>query len=155
MNPTLFKWMLNLYPPYLGTGIRVTRISPDYRELLVEMKLRFYNRNYVGSHFGGSLYAMTDPFYMLMLIQILGRDYIVWDKAAAIDFVAPGKGTVRARFLVDDAMIQDIRTNTANGEKYLPVYSLNIMDDREHVVARVRKTLYIRRKDRGERSSDE
>lgn len=149
MNPTLFKLMLNLYPPYLGTGIRITRVTPDYREILVEMKMRFYNRNYVGTHFGGSLYAMTDPFYMLMLIQVLGRDFIVWDKTGAIEFVAPCRGTVRARFIVNDEMVQDIKAQTSNGEKYLPEYAVDITDDQDRVVARVQKTLYIRRKDRG------
>ncbi len=140
--------MLNLYPPYLGTGIRVVRIAPDYREIDVEMKLRFYNRNYVRTHFGGSLYAMVDPFYMLMLIQILGREYAVWDKAAAIEFVSPGRGTVRASFRVDDAMIRDIEDRTANGDKYEPVYSVDITDENGGVAARVRKTIYIRRKPR-------
>lgn len=72
MKAALFKTMINLYPPYLGAGIRIARISNDYRDLLVRMKLRFYNRNYVETHFGGSLYAMIDPFYMLMLMQVLG-----------------------------------------------------------------------------------
>lgn len=146
MHPTLFRLLLNLYPPYLGTGIRVTRISPDYREIDVEMKLRFYNRNYVGTHFGGNLYAMADPFYMLMLMQILGREYTVWDKGASIEFVAPGKGTVRARFRVDDDMIGDIIAKTADGDKYEPVYPIDITDKNDQVVARIRKTLYIRQK---------
>ncbi len=146
MHPTLFKLLLNLYPPYLGTGIRVTRISPDYREFDVEMTLRFYNRNYVGTHFGGNLYAMADPFYMLMLMQILGREYTVWDKGASIEFVAPGKSTVRARFRVDDDMIGDIIAKTADGDKYEPVYPIDITDKNDQVVARIRKTLYIRRK---------
>lgn len=146
MHPTFFKLLLNLYPPYLGTGIRVTRISPDYREIDVEMKLRFYNRNYVGTHFGGNLYAMADPFYMLMLMQILGREYTVWDKGASIEFVAPGKGTVRARFRVDDDMIGDIIAKTADGDKYEPVYPIDITDKNDQVVARIRKTLYIRQK---------
>jgi acyl-coenzyme A thioesterase PaaI-like protein len=146
VHPTLFRLLLNLYPPYLGTGIRVTRISSDYREIDVEMKLRFYNRNYVGTHFGGNLYAMADPFYMLMLMQILGREYTVWDKGASIEFVAPGKGTVRARFRVDDDMIGDIIAKTADGDKYEPVYPIDITDKNDQVVARIRKTLYIRQK---------
>ena len=99
MKAALFKTMINLYPPYLGAGIHIARISNDYRDLLVTMKLRFYNRNYVGTHFGGSLYAMIDPFYMLMLMQMLGPEYIVWDKSATIEFKKPGRGTVSAHFL--------------------------------------------------------
>ena len=124
MRAGLFKALINWYPPYLGAGIRLARISPDYRDLLVQMKLRFYNRNYVGTHFGGSLYAMIDPFYMLMLMQVLGREYIVWDKAATIQFRKPGRGTVSARFLLTDQVLTDIRTQTADGDKYLPEFSI-------------------------------
>ncbi len=92
MKANHLRRLLNVYPPFLGAGIYIKRIAMDYREVDVEMKLRWYNRNYVSTHFGGSLYAMTDPFYMLMLINILGEGYAVWDKAAHIDFVSPGRG---------------------------------------------------------------
>ena len=92
MQPKYLKLLLNIYPPYLGAGIRVVQISGDFREVIVAMKLRWYNRNYVGTHFGGSLSAMTDPFFMLMLLNILGNDYIVWDQAARIQFLRPGRG---------------------------------------------------------------
>ena len=75
---------MNVWPPFAGAGIRVVRLDADWRAIDVEMKLRFWNSNYVGTHYGGSLYSMTDPFYMLMLIENLGREYVVWDKAATI-----------------------------------------------------------------------
>jgi hypothetical protein len=90
------------------------------RSVKVRMKLTRWNRNYVGTQFGGSLYSMVDPFYMLLLIEQLGRDYIVWDKAASIDFISPGKGPVYAEFHVDDALLDEIRQQTASGKKYLP-----------------------------------
>ncbi|GBC62805.1 DUF4442 domain-containing protein [Desulfonema ishimotonii] len=148
MTPRLFKMLINLYPPYLGTGIRVTHISEGYRDLRVEMRLRFYNRNYMGSHFGGSLCAMTDPFYMLMLIQILGPEYRVWDQSANIEFIRPGRGTVSARFSIDDRILEEIRRNTADGEKYHPVFTAEIRDDDHQIVARALKRLYIRKKQR-------
>lgn len=89
---------MNVWPPFVGAGIRVTRLDADWRAIDVEMKMRFWNSNYVGTHYGGSLYSMTDPFYMLMLIENLGRDYIVWDKAATIRFRKPGTGKMRAEF---------------------------------------------------------
>jgi hypothetical protein len=94
---TLLKWM-SYWPPFFGAGIRIREISDDFTYVRVEMKLRFWNRNYVGTHFGGSLYSMVDPFYMLMLIENLGRDYIVWDKSASIRFLKPGRGRVSAEF---------------------------------------------------------
>lgn len=114
----------------------------------MRMKLSFYNKNYVGSHFGGALFAMTDPFYMLMLMNLLGRDYVVWDKAAAINFVSPGRTTVTADFHVTEAMLADIKAHTANGEKYEPTYRIDVLDTSGKLVARIDKTLYIRRKQR-------
>src|ERR1039458_1263587 len=97
-SPAHLRRLVNLWPPFLGAGIRIKHIAPDMKAVDVEMKLRWWNANYVGTHFGGSLFAMTDPFYMLMLMANLGRDYIVWDKAASIRYRKPGKGTVRSRY---------------------------------------------------------
>ena len=140
------KRRLNLYPPYWGTGIVVKKISPDFREAIVQMKMAWYNRNYVNTHFGGSLYSMTDPFFMLMLMQILGKEYIVWDKAAYIDFVKPGRGTVTAKFVINKEQIDDINAKTADGQKYFPEFTVDIKDQTDNIVARVVKTLYVRKK---------
>ena len=121
-------------------------MSADYKEIIVHMKMRWYNRNYVNTHFGGSLYAMTDPFFMVMLIQVLGKQYIVWDKAVHIDFVKPGRGKVTARFIIKEEQIDNILEKTADGQKYLPEFSVDIKDEAGDTVARVTKTLYIRKK---------
>ncbi|WP_022667846.1 DUF4442 domain-containing protein [Desulfospira joergensenii] len=142
-----YKFLMNIWPPYWGSGIFVERIAPDFKRLTVVMKMAWYNRNAVGTHFGGSLYAMTDPFFMLMLMGVLGPDYIVWDKSAAIDFIRPGKGRVRAEFFLTDRDIGRIRQETGSGEKFLPTYSVDIVDEDGEVVARVRKTLYVRKKE--------
>ncbi len=144
----LLRLGLNLYPPYIGAGIRVQHISPDCREARVKMALRWYNRNFVGTQFGGSLYSMIDPFYMLLLMPLLGDDYIVWDKAASIDFVSPGKGPVFAEFRIDDALLAQIREQTAGGDKYLPQLQVDIRDSAGTLVASVHKTLYVRLKPR-------
>ncbi len=146
MKAGMLRFLMNVWPPYRGAGIRVRKISPDYREVIVEMPLRWYNRNYVGTHFGGSLSAMTDPFYMLMLIQNLGSEYVVWDKSACIEFVRPGRGTVRAHFRLDEARIETLRTDCADGQPHFPEFSVDVVDEGGKVVARVRKTLYVRRK---------
>ena len=146
MNHTLFKLLLNFYPPYWATGISVKKVSPDYSDIVVQMKQRWYNRNFVNTHFGGSLYSMTDPFFMLMLIQILGKTYIVWDQAAHITFIKPGRGTVTARFVITEKQIEEIIANTAAGQKNMPEFSVDINDQAGEKVARVIKTLYIRKK---------
>lgn len=144
--PKLFRLGLNVWPPFLGAGIEVTRISPDWREVEVSSRLRWRNRNYIGTHFGGNLLMMTDPFNMLMLMHNLGSEYRVRDRSSCIDFLAPGRGTVTASFAVDDALLDDIRKNTAGGEKHLRELTADIRDDTGTTVAAVRKVLYIRRK---------
>lgn len=98
--------------------------------------------------FGGSLYSMTDPFFMLMIMENLGRDFIVWDKAARIDFIAPGTGPVYANFNIEQALLDDIRAHTAEGDKYLPELHVDVRDGSGTLVARVHKTLYVRLKPR-------
>jgi len=139
---------INFYPPYLGAAVRVTHISDDFHDVEVEMPLRFYNRNYVGTHFGGSLYSMVDPFYMLMLINILGPDYIVWDKAASIRFKKPGKGVMKAAFHLSEEQIAEIRAAADTLPKVEPQFLVVIKDAEDNVVAEIDKLLYVRRKDK-------
>lgn len=148
LSPRVFRWLLNLYPPYVGAGVKVTRISADWRSLDVQMALRFYNRNAVGTHFGGSLYSMVDPHAMLLLMRVLGKDYIVWDSWAAIDFQKPGRGRVQARIEISDDLLDDIRQHTDSGEKYFPELEIPIIDASGDTVAVVSKRLYVRRKRR-------
>lgn len=145
-NADRFRRVMNLFPPYLGTGISVTDVAPDFRSMTVVMRQRWYNRNAFGTHFGGSLYSMCDPHYVLLLIPLLGPEYIIWDKAAGIEFLKPARGTVKAVFDWNDDQLQEIRARTISGEKYEPLRILEITDDTGTAVARVSKTLYVRRK---------
>ncbi|MGH7185280.1 MAG: DUF4442 domain-containing protein [Pseudomonadota bacterium] len=139
------KW----WPPFLGAGIRVESFADDFREAVVELKLGRLNRNAVGTHFGGSLYAMTDPFFAIMLMHNLGDRYLVWDKSGSIEYVAPGRGTVHARFVLTEERIAEIRAQAAGGEKVLPEFQLEVRHKRDDtLVALVRKTLYVRLKPR-------
>ena len=137
---------INFYPPYLGAAVRITHIAEDFRRVEVEMPLRFYNRNYVGTHFGGSLYSMVDPFYMLMLINILGPNYIVWDKAANIRFKKPGKGVMKAIFELTEKKIAEIRADAETQSKVEPLFQVLVNDQEGNVVAEVDKLLYIKKK---------
>jgi len=150
LSPGALRHVLNLWPPFLFSGIHVTRIASDWRSASVELRSRPWNRNYVGVHFGGNLFAMTDPFWMLLTLHALGDDYIVWDQAGGIEFLKPGRGTVHARFQLDDTVLGQLRTATAGGAKHLHWFETDLVDEAGEVVARVRKQLYVRRKrDRG------
>src|ERR1700683_1134948 len=144
---------ISLWPPFLGMGIRIKHIAPDMKAVDVEMKLRFWNANYVGTQFGGSVFPMTDPFYMLMLMANLGDDYIVWDKAASIRYRKPGKGTVRAEFRLSDSQIDDVRQKLKTLPKYEPVFSVEVKDEAGVVIAEVEKVIHVRRKQAAELSA--
>ena len=137
--------LLNFYGPYLGAGVRVDYISDDFTEIRVSMKLRWYNRNAVSTHFGGSLYSMVDPHLMLMLMKLLGSGYIVWDKSAAIEFVRPGKGKVSATIRIDQNTVQQIREKVAEKRRYEPEFDIEVLDSHEKLVCRVKKVLYVRK----------
>lgn len=137
---------MNVWPPYVGAGIHVTHIAPNWRSATVELNQRWYNRNFVGTHFGGSLYSMADPFFMLLLIRSLPDDYLVWDKSASIDFVAPGRGRVWARFEIADEDLVQILEMTKGGDKHLHLFKADVRDSDGMAVARVEKIVYVRRK---------
>lgn len=141
----LFRIGMNLWPPFLGAGIHVTALSPDFRSATVRLRHGLLNRNYFGTHYGGSLFSMTDPFYAIMLLHNLPRGYRVWDKAASIDFRLPGRGDVFARFELTAARIAEVLAATEAGEKYEPTWTVDVTDTDDRVIATVAKTLYIRR----------
>lgn len=145
-SPRFVRLTLNWWAPFRGAGIRVQHIAPDFRSASVEMRLRRSNRSDAGTHSGGALYSMADPFFALMLRANLGGDYVVWNKAGSIDHVAPGRGRVWARFEVAEADLEHIVRMTAAGDKHLHLFKADIKDDDGMVVARVEKMIYVRRK---------
>jgi acyl-coenzyme A thioesterase PaaI-like protein len=146
MRARTLRFFLNLWPPFVGAGIHVTLLAEDYREAIVELRPHWYNRNLFGDHFGGSLYAMTDAFFALMLIHILGPGYRVTHAAGNISYLAPARGVVRARFHITDELIAAIKAAAESGEKHLPQFSVEILDSDGEVVARATHTAYVRKK---------
>jgi hypothetical protein len=146
LSPQYFRIAINLWPPFIGTGVKVKSISNDFRHIETYAKLRWYNKNFVGTHFGGTLFAMTDAFYMIMLIFNLGKNYIVWDKEATIHFKKPGRGTVYATFQFSEQEIEDIRSKADHEEKYIFDRAVDVLDSEGNVIASVVKTIYVRRK---------
>ena len=145
-RPESLRRALNMWPPYRFAGVRVLQIAPDYSRAVVSLRLTPLNRNYVGTQFGGSLFAMADPLWMLLVMNQLGPDYVVWDQRAEIEFVRPGRGEVRTEFVLDPAVVQRLREAAADGDKVLEWFENDIVDLAGEVVARVRRQLYVRRK---------
>jgi acyl-coenzyme A thioesterase PaaI-like protein len=140
------RWKMNLFPAYRGMGARVDYIAADFREVRVRLPLNWRTRNYVGTIFGGSLYGTLDPVFMIMLLHLLGREYVVWDKSATIRFRKPGRTTLRATFILDDAEIAAIKEATASGEPVDRTYRAVLVDGEGVVHVEVEKVIYIRRK---------
>ncbi len=146
LRSRLIRWKFNLFPAYRGTGARVTYIADDFRETRVRLPLSWRTRNVVGTIFGGSIYGAVDPVYMIMLIRLLGPEFIVWDKTAEIRFRKPGRGTLYATFKIGEEELRAIREQTAAGPADR-VYSVDLVDGEGVTHATVTKTIYVRRKD--------
>nr|WP_238148035.1 DUF4442 domain-containing protein [Janibacter hoylei] len=146
LGATALRRGLNLWPPFLAASVHVDRISADFREFDVSLRMRPWSRNYVGTQFGGSLFAMCDPWWMLGALRCLGDEYIVWDKAGEIDFVSPGRTDVRTSIRITDELLDEIRAATADGSKYLVWCDNDVVAEDGTLVARYRKQLYVRRK---------
>lgn len=146
MKASRLRFGMNLWPPFLFAGIRVEEISADYRYARVRMRLRPWNRNFFGTHFGGSLFAMTDPFWVLLLFNQLKGEHVVWDQAGEIEFVAPGRGTVTAEFRLTDEHVEQVLERTRGTEKALIWFDTDVVGQDGAVIARVRKQVYARRK---------
>jgi acyl-coenzyme A thioesterase PaaI-like protein len=148
VRASLFRRLLNLWPPFLCNSIRVLSLDEDYTEARVVLRLRPWNRNYVRAQFGGNLFAMSDPFWMLLILHHLGKDHYVWDKAGTIDFVAPGRSDVYAHFKLEPGVLDELRAAAAEGEKVLRWFEVQIKTAAGDVIAVVRKQIYVRLKPR-------
>jgi len=141
-----YKRLLNFYPPFLGAGIRIKSYSKEGNSYLVEMKLRWYNRNVAGTHFGGSLYSMCDPFFVFAAYSYFGDDYIIWDKSASIEYVRPGVGTVQGLFEISESKLLEMKELVDQEGRKTFHFDANITDAKDRVVASVSKEIYIRKK---------
>jgi acyl-coenzyme A thioesterase PaaI-like protein len=146
LKEKLFRLGFNVFPPYFGTGASIEYIAPDFHEVRIKLPLSWRTRNVVGTTFGGSMYAAVDPVYMMMLMRILGPEYVVWDKAACIRFRKPGRGTLYARFVISPDEVEAVKAGLLNSASLDRVYYVDLVDRQGTVHATVEKTLYVRRK---------
>lgn len=140
------KRLLNLWPPFWGSGIRVTELTDDWSYAKVRLRKYWFNRNYVDVHYGGSLFSMCDPFYMLLLLHKMGREYVVWDKKAEIKFIKPGRKDVFAEFKVTEEMLLELKQQLQTQDKIEPVFEVDITDTDGTLIAKVWKTIHISKK---------
>lgn len=142
----LNRWAFNFFPAYRGTGARITFIAADFRHIKIKVPLNWRTRNYVGTIFGGSMYAAVDPIYMIMFLKLLGPDYVVWDKSGSIRYRRPGRSTLRADFSIGQEELSEIRQILERTEKLDRTYEVELVDEQGEVCARLEKTLHFSRK---------
>ncbi|MDO5744463.1 MAG: YiiD C-terminal domain-containing protein [Micrococcaceae bacterium] len=145
-DPRVVRHGMSFWPPFWGAGIKVKEISADWRTATVLLRQRPWNMNYVGTHFGGSLFSMTDPFWMMMVLHNIGPGYIVWDKSGEIDFRKPGAGTLICTFELEETHLDDLKEKVAQDGKATMWFHVDILDAEEDIVATIRKEVYVRAK---------
>ena len=138
--------MINWYPPYIGAGIKLKKVNQDKTRMEVELRKTWFNKNLFGTHFGGSLYAMCDPFYVFIVHNYLGRGYVVWDKSAEIKFIKPGTGKVKAIFEISQEKLLELKAEVDNNGKHTVFFETIITNEDQEIVAKVRKEIYMRKK---------
>ena len=149
MQDRKFKELIrkvNIYPPYLGMGVRVKSVSDDQTRFEVVLRQRWYNRNLFGTHFGGSLYSMCDPFYVFIAILNLGKDYVVWDKSACIRFLKPASGTITGVFEIDRETLDKMKAEVDELGKNTYHFETDLLNEAGEAVAHITKELYVRAK---------
>lgn len=146
LRTRVLRWRFNFFPAYRGTGARITYIDRDFREVRIRLPLSWRTKNYVGTIFGGSMYAAVDPIYMVMLLRRLGSGYEVWDKAASIRFRRPGRDTLYATFRLEDEEVEAIRAAIEARDRVDRRYDVNLVDGAGVLHAEVEKVVHVRRK---------
>lgn len=146
IGPKFLQRFMRIWPPYLGAGIKTVYIAEDASRSIVQHTPNILTRNLVGTAFGGTMLAMTDPFFMFAGVYGLGKEYLVWDVGIEAQFVKPGRGTITADMRVTDETLDLIRAKTATGEKYLHWFETTITDTNDDVVAIIRRQVYFRKK---------
>lgn len=136
----------NFWPPFFFAGIKILKRTKDFRHVVVKLKLRFWTANYVGTQYGGSMFSMADPFYMLMLIKNLGHEYVVWDKAAKISYLKPGKTDLTAEFILTAEDLENIRKTVKEHGRMNWIRKIEIKDKNQEIVAEVEKVISIKAK---------
>ncbi len=147
LRTKISRWGFNFFPAYRGTGARIAYIAGDWREVRIKLPLNWRTRNYVGTIYGGSMYGAVDPIYMLMLIKVLGPEYVIWDKAASLRFKKPGISTLFAKFILTEEEISAVKDALSSAPSVERIYPVELVDAEGVVHASIEKTVYIRKKE--------
>ncbi len=138
-----FRTLMNWYPMYFGTGGKILFWSADFLEVHLRLRLNPWTYNYVGTIFGGSMFAASDPFYMLMLFKALGSNYVVWDKSANIRFKKPARETLYTRYFISAEDLEAIRQEVKEKNEVTRTFVIQWKDKKGIVHAEIERVCYI------------
>lgn len=150
LTPQMLQERLNSWPTFTAQNISVTRVADDWSEATVRMELTEENGNYYGTAFGGTMFSMVDPFFVILAAQQLGTDFMVWDKSAGIDFLAPGRSAITAHVQMPPEVVASMRSQADDGSKVLRWFNVDFVDESDNIVAQAQRQLYVRRKKDGQ-----
>ena len=140
----VLKYGMNLSPMYRRTTAKVIYISEDFKEIKIKLPFSYKNANYVNTIFGGSMFSAVDPFPMTQLMNLIGDEYVVWDKAAEIFFRRPAKEDLFADFIYTDEEIDEIKKKAQEQDEFEIIKSTKLTNkDKSIVYCEVRKRVYI------------
>lgn len=140
----LFKYGFNWSPMYRRTTAKIDEVAQDLSRITIKIPLSWKNKNYVGTIFGGSMFSATDPIFMVQLINLLGNDYVIWDKSATIKFKRPANETLFGEFIVGHEELKNIRERIRK-ENEIEIVKTTILTNKDKTkeFCVVDKTLYI------------
>lgn len=139
----IFKLMFNIFPGFRRTGARMIKASDDLHYAKIRLPLNYKTRNYVGTIYGGSMYSCADGIYMVQLINILGKEYVVWDKSASIRFRRPGNTTLYGEFAISPEFVKQVKSEIKQQNEKDYTMKVDLVDQAGEVYATIEKVLYI------------
>lgn len=143
---TIYRYGFNWSPMYRRSTARIIDVSDDLHKVTISMTPNWKNRNFVGTIFGGSMLSATDPIYMIQLMQILGEDYVVWDKSVEAYYKKPAKSRIYGEFIFSAIEIKYLKDNIAKSNEMDIIKTMSLVDGKQNIIATFNKTLYIANK---------
>ena len=151
-KPDRMRRMMNLWPPLLFSGIKMTSVSQDWSRSRIVLNLRWWNANMHGAAFGGTLFSMTDVLFGTLIARRLGTKYEAWTRTGTFQFLKPGRSGAYMDVELTPELIDWI-TTTVDEDGYCNVpYTSVIYNKDGSVVGIGQQDLHVRPRGGGQRA---
>ena len=149
LQPKELKRMLNLWFPFMTNRIQIDSISDDFHHMHVCLKHSFWNRNPNKSIWGGSIVSAMDPFFPILMKQILLRDGIVTDfysKAISVQFIKMVKSNVTFQFSISEKEVALVVQELDQNEKYEGWHSVEGIGSNNKICVKGKVQIFLRKR---------